>query len=260
MLYTASLRRTHENSNPEAILKVLNESVGRRPRRFRLTLRGVITSKLGGTLMANRPELFEEVRLTRDAREREKYDNLAELYAVINTIQCLQKAYIKDHVNSQEYTSACSKLLVQYKAAFKQIQGSEFPTVESFMLKYRMDCPAALERIKEGRPITIKDDKINASKSIADYVSLSITLMDKLRMNMHAVDEVYPDLKELYEIMCRLSILPPDFEGKDKIKCWVEKMDEMKASDDLSDSEVRQLIFDVESAYNAFDRVLHTNA
>jgi len=29
------------------------------------------------------------------------------------------------------------------------------------MRKYRLDCPAALERIKEDRPITIKDDKGN---------------------------------------------------------------------------------------------------
>nr|CAX70158.1 Vacuolar protein sorting-associated protein 28 homolog [Schistosoma japonicum] len=83
--------------------------------------------------MDGRAELYEEVKLYRNAREREKYDNLAELYAVINTIQCLQKAYIKDHVESTEYTAACSKLLVQYEAAFKQVQGDEFSTVEDFM-------------------------------------------------------------------------------------------------------------------------------
>lgn len=44
----------------------------------------------------------------------------------------------------------------QYKAAFKQVQSDEFPTIESFLRRYRLDCPAALERIKEDRPITIK--------------------------------------------------------------------------------------------------------
>ena len=29
-----------------------------------------------------------------------------------------------------------------------QVQGDEFPTVETFMAKYRLDAPAALERIK----------------------------------------------------------------------------------------------------------------
>ena len=49
---------------------------------------------------ANRPELMEEVKLYRNPREREKIDNLAELFAVINTLQCLEKAYIKDSVTS----------------------------------------------------------------------------------------------------------------------------------------------------------------
>ncbi|VDO94334.1 unnamed protein product [Schistosoma margrebowiei] len=191
------------------------------------------------------------------SREIFRYDNLAELYAVINTIQCLQKAYIKDYVESKEYTAACSKLLVQYKAAFKQVQGDEFATVEDFMRKYKMDCPAALERIKEGRPITIKDDKQNINKSIADTVSLFITIMDKLRLDIRAVDELHPDLRELYETLYRLSILPADFEGKDRVKAWLDKMDQMQASDELSEAEVRQMLFDLDSGYNAFNRTLH---
>ncbi|CAH8612288.1 unnamed protein product [Schistosoma intercalatum] len=210
------------------------------------------------SIMDGRVELYEEVKLYRTAREREKYDNLAELYAVINTIQCLQKAYIKDYVESKEYTAACSKLLVQYKAAFKQVQGDEFATVEDFMRKYKMDCPAALERIKEGRPITIKDDKQNINKSIADTVSLFITIMDKLRLDIRAVDELHPDLRELYETLYRLSILPADFEGKDRVKAWLDKMDQMQASDELSEAEVRQMLFDLDSGYNAFNRTLHS--
>lgn len=43
-----------------------------------------------------------------------------------------------------------------------------------------MDCPAALERIKEGRPITIKDDNQNINKCIADTVSVSIIGFKKI--------------------------------------------------------------------------------
>ena len=41
----------------------------------------------------------------------------------------------------------------------------------------QLDCPAALERIKEDRPITIKDgiSQGNTSKAIADIVSVSVT-------------------------------------------------------------------------------------
>ncbi|XP_077665791.1 vacuolar protein sorting-associated protein 28 homolog isoform X2 [Eretmochelys imbricata] len=146
-----------------------------------------------------------------------KYDNMAELFAVVKTMQALEKAYIKDCVSPNEYTAACSRLLVQYKAAFKQVQGSEIGSIDEFCRKFRLDCPLAMERIKEDRPITIKDDKGNLNRCIADIVSLFITVMDKLRLEIRAMDEIQPDLRELMETMNRMSHLPPDFEGRQKV-------------------------------------------
>jgi ESCRT-I complex subunit VPS28 len=53
---------------------------------------------------------------------------------------------------------------VKFKAAFKQVQGEEVPSVEKFTSHFKLDCPAAMKRIKEDRPITIRDDKGNTSK------------------------------------------------------------------------------------------------
>ncbi|CAB1350752.1 unnamed protein product [Coregonus sp. 'balchen'] len=172
-----------------------------------------------------------EVKLYKNAREREKFDNMAELFAVVKTLQALEKAYIKDCVTPNEYTAACSRLLVQYKAAFKQVQGSDVGSIDDFCRKYRLDCPLAMERIKEDRPITIKDDKGNLNRCIADIVSLFITVMDKLRLEIRAMDEVK----------------------------WLTTLSSMSASDELDDSQVRQMLFDLESAYNAFNRFLHSS-
>lgn len=95
----------------------------RKTRTSRLATR----SKRNPKMQDNHPELYEEVKLYRNAREREKYDNAAELYALINTLQNLEKAYIWDCITPQEYTASCSKLLVQYKVAFKQVQSDEYP-------------------------------------------------------------------------------------------------------------------------------------
>ncbi|XP_035827870.1 vacuolar protein sorting-associated protein 28 homolog isoform X2 [Aplysia californica] len=179
-----------------------------------------VQSSSGGP--SNNAELYEEVKLYRTAREREKYDNMADLYAVINTLQGLEKANIRDDVLPKEYTATCSKLLVQYKAAFKQVQ-SDFPTLEDFMKKYR----------------------------------LFITVMDKLRLEIRAMDEIHPDLRELAETMTRLSLLPPDFEGKHAVKKWLDTLGDMQASEELDDGQVRQMLFDLESAYNSFNRILH---
>ncbi len=75
-----------------------------------------------------RPELMEEVKLSRNPREREKYDNLAELFAVMSTLQCLEKAYIKDCVPSREYTAHCSKLLVQVISLFLGLKNLQILT------------------------------------------------------------------------------------------------------------------------------------
>ncbi|XP_010156136.1 PREDICTED: vacuolar protein sorting-associated protein 28 homolog, partial [Eurypyga helias] len=96
---------------------------------------------------------------------------MAELFAVVKTLQALEKAYIKDCVSPNEYTAACSRLLVQFKAALKQVQGSDISSIDDFCRKFRLDCPLAMERIKEDRPITIKDDKGNLNRCIADIVS-----------------------------------------------------------------------------------------
>lgn len=210
------------------------------------------------TMQDNRPELYEEVKLFRHAREREKYDNMADLYAIINTLQNLEKAYIWDCITPQEYTAACSKFLVQFKVAFKQVQNDDYPTVDSFVKKFRLDCPAALERIKEDRPITIKDDKGNTSKCIADIVALFITLMDKLRLEIKAMDQLHPEFKDLVDAMHRLSLIPEGFEAKTKVETWLTKLNSMQASDELTDSEIRQLLFDLESAYASFNNLLHS--
>lgn len=206
----------------------------------------------------NRPELYEEVKLYRHARERERVDNMADLYALISTLQHLEKAYIWDCITAKEYTAACSKYLVQYKVAFKQVQGDEFPTVDAFVRKFRLDCPAALERIREDRPITIKDDKGNMNKFIADIVSLFITLMDKLRLDIKATDELHPDVRDLVDNIERLSLIPASWDGKERLGGWLATLTSMQASDELSEAQVRQLLFDLETSYASFSNLLHT--
>lgn len=43
--------------------------------------------------------------------------------------------------------------------------------------------------------------------------------MDKLRLEIKAMDELHPDLRDLVESMNRLSLLPSDFDGKRKVTC-----------------------------------------
>ncbi|MBZ3876725.1 Vacuolar protein sorting-associated protein 28-like protein [Sciurus carolinensis] len=121
----------------------------------------------------NKAELYEEVKLYKNAQEREKYDNMAELFAGVKAVQALEKGL--RHLN--EYTAACSQLLVEYKAAFQQLQGSEISSIDEFCA-----CSAWTTR--------------------------------------------------------------SPWRGQ-----WLQTLSDMSASDELDDSQVRQLLFDLESAY-----------
>ena len=75
-------------------------------------------------------------------------------------------------------------------------------------------------------------------------------------MNLVAVDELHPQLNDLLESLNRIPDLPIDFEGKVKLRNWLAVLNRMKASEELEASQTRQLLFDLESAYNAFHKFL----
>ncbi|VDK73305.1 unnamed protein product [Onchocerca ochengi] len=201
------------------------------------------------------PDLLQEVRLYENSMERERVDNMSELYAVLNALECLEKVFSRDCIAAKEYTAECSKLLVQYKVALRLVQCD----IDEFVKKYRIECPAALERIREDRPITVKDDKGNTLKCIAEIVEMFITFLDQLKLNVRAVDELFPTLNELNVSINSMITLPDHFDAKLKVIQWHDKLKSMSASEEITDEDARQMIFDLETAYNSFTRFLHNS-
>lgn len=109
------------------------------------------------------------------------------------------------------------------------VHGTE---VDTFAAKYRLHCPAALERIREGRPVTVKDDKGNLLKNIASIVEVGlfafstsslqifITFFDQLKLGIRAVDELFPNLNELFSSINAMSRLPDDYDSKQIVRKW----------------------------------------
>ena len=46
-----------------------------------------------------------------------------------------------------------------FQAAFNLVKSSTYPDIPTFMKEYYLDCPAALQRIEEGKPITVQDNQ-----------------------------------------------------------------------------------------------------
>eukprot|EP00268_Persea_americana_P018152 TRINITY_DN1897_c0_g2_i1.p1 TRINITY_DN1897_c0_g2~~TRINITY_DN1897_c0_g2_i1.p1 ORF type:complete len:167 (+),score=23.62 TRINITY_DN1897_c0_g2_i1:433-933(+) len=165
-----------------------------------------------------------EVKLWNDKREREMYDNFADLYAIIKATEKLEKAYVRDIISSSDYEPECLKLIAQFKTLASSLRNT-VPSLEQFADTYKMDCPAALNRLLvAGVPATVEHRASfsgcasSAAATVAECVQNFITAMDSLKLNMVAVDQVHPLLADLLASLNKLGILPPEFEGKVKMK------------------------------------------
>ena len=74
-----------------------------------------------------------------------------------------------------------------------------------------------------------------------------------------SMDELHGDVKDLNDSLGRLSLLPPNWSGKTKIADWLDTLSSMQASDNLDENQARQLSFDLESAYQDFNKILHSS-
>ncbi|KAF8367057.1 vps-28 [Pristionchus pacificus] len=196
----------------------------------------------------------QEIRLYENNAEREQMDNLGELFAVLNALEHLEKMFARDYVPHDAYKTECFKLLDQYKVAMRVVRGAD---AESFAQKYRLHCPAALERIRDGRPIEAKDDRGNAYKNIAFIVERFITALDCLRLETRDVDNLFPNISDLYSAINAMSSLPADFNGRIKVKKWFDKLSVMAATDVITEDERRQAVLDLEQSYNEFTEFLN---
>ncbi|EGF76948.1 hypothetical protein BATDEDRAFT_27998 [Batrachochytrium dendrobatidis JAM81] len=202
-----------------------------------------------------------EAKLVTNSAEREMYDNLGELFSIIVATEHLERAYIRDNITAQEYTPACLKFIAQFKTSVSLLQDT-VPDVREFMREYQLTCPAAVKRLLEiGIPATVEHatesvSSNNSARYVAEAVQFFITLMDSLKLNYVAVDQIHPQLSDLILSLNRVQSMPKDYEGKGKIKTWLIALNKLKASDELSEEQVRQLLFDLESAYSEFQRSL----
>ncbi|KAM7495603.1 hypothetical protein LguiB_030212 [Lonicera macranthoides] len=152
------------------------------------------------------------------------YENLPELFTIIKAMEKLEKAYVRDIISSKEYEVECQKLIAHFKTLSSTLEDT-VPNVDRFHDTYKMDCPAAINRlVTSGVPVTVEHRAAASMSSttsaaiVAECVHNFITSMDSLKLNMVDVDQVRPLLSDLSGSLKKLSILPPDFEGKTKLK------------------------------------------
>lgn len=196
-----------------------------------------------------------------DGKERRRLEDMGDLYSIIKTVQHLEKAYVRDSVLSEEYTNACQRLIAQFKTTEAAIRSDpQFAGTEAFIREFQMDCPLAHERLLvAGVPATViyahTDKSKDASIAVAEATQWFITAMDVLKLDQRAVDEIQPNISDLVKVLNKCETIAPGFD-KAKLQNWLIKLNAMRASEELTDDQVRELLFDLDSSYAAFKSAL----
>ncbi|KAK3710718.1 Vacuolar protein-sorting-associated protein 28 [Vermiconidia calcicola] len=224
--------------------------------------------------------LDEEVRLADNTAERDLYESLAEIYSIIVTLDALEKAYLRDSIKETEYTETCERLLRQYKNSLAdETVASAFGDLEAFKAEWDLEVPRATERLRIGLPATtiehthahLPPGTPGPSRASSQYPTTStpapsgahaivsasenfITLFDAIRMNMLSKDTLHPILVEIIQSVNKVT--DRDFENKGKIVQWLITLNQMRAAEELSAEQAREVNFDLNAAYDGFKGVL----
>jgi len=209
----------------------------------------------GGASLTEFPKLYA------DTRQRRKYEDLADFFAIVKVTEHLERAYIKSAISQDEYTKACKKLISQFKTSeLALLNGKTITNTAAFMNEFQMDCPLATERLlNTGVPATTLHSTqatAPAGAVIAETTQVLITCMDALKLEQRAVDDIHPLVSDVMSSITKVPNLPKDFEGLDKLKEWLETLNKMRATDEIDDDQARQLTFDLDMIYGAFHRWL----
>lgn len=139
----------------------------------------------------------------------------------------------------------------------------------------QLEVPKATERLKIGLPATIETvptrtasqqnrnsnsqtpSNAPSAANAGAIVSASenfITLFDAVRMNILSKDTLHPILVDTIQAVNKVT--DRDFENKGKIVQWLITLNQMRAAEELSAEQARELQFDLNAAYEGFKATL----
>lgn len=103
------------------------------------------------------------------------------------------------------------------------------------------------EEEKESEKKKEKENLLNNNKkAIAETTSAFITLMDAIKLNYNSKDTLHPLFTDV------LTKCPSDFANRNKLVNWLIRLNKMDISETLDDDELKEMLWDVDSAYNSY--------
>mmetsp|Transcript_23315 Transcript_23315/g.58450 ORF Transcript_23315/g.58450 Transcript_23315/m.58450 type:complete len:278 (+) Transcript_23315:221-1054(+) len=209
-------------------------------------------------------QLGQEVSL--DDSSRHDMELLANYYAIVRSMERLEKAYIGGGISDDKvYEQECQKLIPRFatlREGLPEDMQDPRTSIPTFMSKYHLQANFAANRFSIGVPATVSvggggDSSTPKALHVAEAVQAYITVMDSLRLNMCATDQIHPLTTDIVNALNKIAVLPPDFEPRAKVKKWLQTLSAMRATDELDEDQTRQFLFDLEASHQEFVQWLH---
>ena len=81
-----------------------------------------------------------------------------------------------------------------------------------------------------------------------------ITFLDAVKLGLLSKDQLHPLLTDVIQAVNKVT--DKDFESRGKIVQWLITLNQMKATEELSEQQARELELDIQQAYQGFRRTL----
>jgi hypothetical protein len=186
-------------------------------------------------------------------------DDHANLYSVIRTVDTLERAFTNGLVGADEYEKNLNQLLTQYNVIATALK-DDYPDIEQFIDEHDMDVAFAKARLFGAQVAATRIYHGESKKAEVVHILEAgqhfVTLVDSLKLELVHVDDILPLIRELSTALAGIPSLPANFESKDIVNKWLVKLNQMKASDRISEEDTRQMSLDLDHAYSVFHRAV----
>lgn len=81
-----------------------------------------------------------------------------------------------------------------------------------------------------------------------------ITFLDAVKLGLLSKDQLHPLLSDVIQSVNKVT--DKDFDNRGKIVQWLITLNQMKATEELSEQQARELDMDIQQAYQGFRRTL----
>jgi hypothetical protein len=127
--------------------------------------------------------------------------------------------------------------------------------MEEFFDRYKIDCPAAKNRLLKKLPAT-EETESRSFELAAKTAQLFVTVMDVVKLNTFEVDQLSPYIRDLVNALKVNKTIPSSFAGTSRLEVWDQKLKGMRAADSITEADGRQLYHDLETSNDEFMNLL----